>query len=50
MIVKKGNDKLKNEINKVLERLIKEGTIDKLILKYCVYFTTNTKFMVFCFN
>ncbi len=34
MIVKKGNDKLKNEINKVLERLIKEGTIDKLILKY----------------
>lgn len=34
MIVKKGNDKLKNDINKVLERLIKEGTIDKLILKY----------------
>ena len=34
MIVKKGNDELKEEINKVLERMINDGTIDKLILKH----------------
>lgn len=34
MIVKKGNDELKEEINKVLERMINDGTIDKLVLKH----------------
>lgn len=34
MIVKKGNDELKNQINKVLKRLVEDGTIDKLVLKY----------------
>ena len=34
MIVKKGNDKLKNEINKILKELNDDGTIDKLILKH----------------
>lgn len=34
MIVKKGNDKLRNEINKILKEMNDEGTIDKLILKH----------------
>ena len=34
MIVKKGNDELKEEINKVLERMINDGTIDKLVIKH----------------
>ena len=34
MIVKKGNDKLRKQINKVLKRLIDDGTIEKLVLKY----------------
>lgn len=34
MIVEKGNDKLRKQINTVLNRLKKDGTIDKLILKY----------------
>lgn len=34
MIVKKGNDKLRKQINKVLKRLVEDGTIDKLVLKY----------------
>ena len=34
MIVQKGNDELKKQINKVLKRLIEEGKIDELILKY----------------
>ena len=34
MIVKKGNDELKNQINKVLERMINDGTIDNLVLKH----------------
>ena len=34
MIVKKGNDELKEEINKILERMINDGTIDKLVLKH----------------
>ena len=34
MIVKKGNDKLRKQINKVLKRLVDDGTIDKLVLKY----------------
>ena len=34
MIVKKGNDELKEEINKVLKRMINDGTIDKLVLKH----------------
>ncbi len=34
MIVKKGNDKLRKQINKVLKRLIDDGTIENLVLKY----------------
>ena len=34
MIVKKGNDKLRKQINKVLKRLVEDGTTDKLVLKY----------------
>lgn len=34
MIVKKGNNKLRKQINKVLKRLVEDGTIDKLVLKY----------------
>lgn len=34
MIVKKGNNELKEEINKVLERMINDGTIDKLVIKH----------------
>ena len=34
MIVKKGNDKLRKQINKVIKRLVEDGTIDKLVLKY----------------
>ena len=34
MIVQKGNDELRKQINKVLKRLIADGTIDKLVLKY----------------
>lgn len=34
MIVKKGNDKLRKQINKVLKRLIDDETIEKLVLKY----------------
>ncbi len=34
MIVKKGNDKLRKQINKVLKRLIDDGTIETLVLKY----------------
>lgn len=34
MIVKKGNDELKEKINKILERMINDGTIDKLVLKH----------------
>ena len=34
MIVKKGNAELKDSINKVLERMINDGTIDKLVLKH----------------
>ena len=34
MIVKKGNDELKNDINRVLERMMKDGTIEDLILKH----------------
>lgn len=34
MIVKKGNNELRNQINKVLKRLVEDGTIDKLVLKY----------------
>ena len=34
MIVKKGNDELKEKINKVLERMKNDGTIDKLVLKH----------------
>lgn len=34
MIVKKGNDKLRKQINKVLKKLIDDGTIDQLVLKY----------------
>ena len=34
MIVKKRNDKLRKQINKVLKRLIDDGTIEKLVLKY----------------
>ncbi len=34
MIVKKGNDELRKQINKVLKRLVDDGTIDKLVLKY----------------
>ena len=34
MIVKKGNDKLKKEINEVLNRMINDGTIDKLVIEY----------------
>lgn len=34
MIVKKGNDELKNQINKVLERMVNDGTIDELVLKH----------------
>ena len=34
MIVKKGNDKLKKEINEVLDRMINDGTIDKLVIEY----------------
>lgn len=34
MIVKKGNDELKNQINKVLERMVNDGTIDDLVLKH----------------
>ena len=34
MIVKKGNDELKEKINKVLERMKNDGTIDQLVLKH----------------
>ena len=34
MIVKKGNDSLRKEINRVLQKLNEEGTIEKLILKH----------------
>ena len=34
MIVKKGNDELKESINTVLERIINDGTIEQLILKH----------------
>ena len=34
MIVKKGNDELKDQINKVLERMVNDGTIDDLVLKH----------------
>ena len=34
MIVKKGNDKLRKQINRVLKKLIEDGTIDQLVLKY----------------
>lgn len=34
MIVKKGNDELKDQINKVLERMVNDGTIDELVLKH----------------
>lgn len=34
MIVKKGNDELKESINTVLERMINDGTIKQLILKH----------------
>lgn len=34
MIVKKGNDSLREEINDVLKELKNDGTIDQLILKY----------------
>ena len=32
MIVKKGNDELKDQINKVLERMVNDGTINDLII------------------
>lgn len=34
MIVKKGNDELKDSINVVLERMVNDGTIEKLVLKH----------------
>ena len=34
MIVKKGNDSLRKDINRVLKRLNEDGTIEKLILKH----------------
>lgn len=34
MIVKKGNDELKDKINKVLERMKNDGTIDELVIKH----------------
>lgn len=34
MIVKKGNDELKEQINKVLERMVNDGTINDLVLKH----------------
>lgn len=34
MIVKKGNDTLRKDINRVLQKLNEEGTIEKLILKH----------------
>lgn len=34
MIVKKGNTELKEKINEILERMINDGTIDKLVLKH----------------
>ena len=34
MIVKKGNDELKDQINKVLERMVNDGTINDLVLKH----------------
>lgn len=34
MIVKKGNTELKEQINKVLERMVNDGTIDNLVLKH----------------
>ena len=34
MIVKKGNDKLRKQINRVLKKLIEDGTINQLVLKY----------------
>lgn len=34
MIVKKGNDELKDKINQVLERMKNDGTIDKLVLEH----------------
>ena len=34
MIVKKGHDSLRKEINRVLQKLNEEGTIEKLILKH----------------
>ena len=34
MIVKKRNDELKDKINKVLERMKNDGTIDKLVLEH----------------
>lgn len=34
MIVKKGNTELKNSINKILERMSNDGTIEQLVLKH----------------
>ena len=34
MIIKKGNDELKESINTILERMINDGTIEKLVLKH----------------
>ena len=34
MIVKKGNDELRESINEVLERMSNDGTIEKLVLKH----------------
>lgn len=34
MIVKKGNDELREKINKILERMVNDGTIDRLVLKH----------------
>lgn len=34
MIVKKGNDKLRKQINRVLKKLIEDGTINQLVLEY----------------
>lgn len=34
MIVKKGNDELRKQINTVLEEMVLDGTINKLVLKY----------------
>ncbi len=34
MIVKKGNDELKEKINEILERMVNDGTINDLVLKH----------------